>query len=630
MKALLTSLLLTGFMAAAAQTLNVVEGPVTYRFPASQTGIMPYSGGATLTVMSRDFCLGTITSAYVDMLPVEDNLVTVCYGDALTTVTVAGNIAQYIDVTAVGSDISIVQSQLVDDTTCGEITYRLSGSCANGSFTMSGAYKATVELNGLSLASNAKAPVDMQNGKRIKLIVADGTQNKLTDSEGGTQKGCISSKGHLEISGSGSLSIAGLTGHAIYAKEYIEFAEASVTIEKAVKDGLNCNQYFKMSSGSLAIDGVGDDGIQVSFKDDVNREAEDTGSFFIIGGKITATSTADASKAIKTDGNIEINGGELLLKVSGNGIWDSTKAKTKASSCLNADGTMTIHDGILNLTAAGSGGKGVSCDSVLTINGGEITVMTSGGITAYVNSQLMQNYTGNTDRIDSDYKSSPKGIKSDNDIVINGGTINVTTTGHGAEGIESKAVLTINDGNITVKAYDDAINSSSHMYINGGTISVIATNNDGLDSNGNLYLKGGTVRAFGATSPECGIDANEEGGYTVVFSGGKLLAVGGGNSTPSSSSGSTQPYVSSSGSVTANTVIKVSNGTETLAEFTVPSGYTGGSQGGRGNWGGPGGGGGSSILITCPELVNGQSYTLTNGSSSSSVSAVITGSSRPW
>lgn len=85
MKALLTSLLLTGFMAAAAQTLNVVEGPVTYRFPASQTGIMPYSGGATLTVMSRDFSLGTITSAYVDMLPVEDNLVTVCYGDALTT-----------------------------------------------------------------------------------------------------------------------------------------------------------------------------------------------------------------------------------------------------------------------------------------------------------------------------------------------------------------------------------------------------------------------------------------------------------------------------------------------------------------------------------------------------------------
>lgn len=291
---------------------------------------------------------------------------------------------------------------------------------------------------------------------------------------------------------------------------------------------------------------------------------------------------------------------------------------------------MTIHDGILNLTAAGSGGKGVSCDSVLTINGGEITVMTSGGITAYVNSQLMQNYTGNTDRIDSDYKSSPKGIKSDNDIVINGGTINVTTTGHGAEGIESKAVLTINDGNITVKAYDDAINSSSHMYINGGTISVIATNNDGLDSNGNLYLKGGTVMAFGATSPECGIDANEEGGYTVVFSGGKLLAVGGGNSTPSSSSGSTQPYVSSSGSVTANTVIKVSNGPETLAEFTVPSGYTGGSQGGWGNWGGPGGGGGSSILITCPGLVNGQSYTLTNGSSSSSVSAVITGSSRPW
>ena len=109
--------------------------------------------------------------------------------------------------------------------------------------------------------------------------------------------------------------------------------------------------------------------------------------------------------------------------------------------------------------------------------------MTSGGMYAYVNGREYTDYTGNTDYLDSDQKSSPKGIKADGNVTINGGNIKVTTTGNGAEGIESKNVLTINDGTIVVNSCDDAINSSSHMYIKGGDVTVVATDNDGLDSN---------------------------------------------------------------------------------------------------------------------------------------------------
>lgn len=60
------------------------------------------------------------------------------------------------------------------------------------------------------------------------------------------------------------------------------------------------------------------------------------------------------------------------------------------------------------------------------------------------------------------------------------------------------------------------------MYIKGGTITVYSSGNDGLDSNGNLYFSGGTTVAYGTRSPECGIDANEEEGYTVFFTGGNV------------------------------------------------------------------------------------------------------------
>ena len=134
-----------------------------------------------------------------------------------------------------------------------------------------------------------------------------------------------------------------------------------------------------------------------------------------------------------------------------------------------------------------------------------------------------------------------------------------------------------------------------------------------------------TTMAFGGKSPECGIDANSEGGYSVYFTGGTLLAAGGGNSLPSSSSSaSTQPYISTSVSLSAGSTVTLSNGSTTLATFVVPENYSGGQsssgQGGRPN--APGGmGGGSSLAITCPGLISGSSYTLKNGSSSTNVTA---------
>ena len=551
----------------------------------------------------------------------EDNTVVVYYNEEEATVVASSNIAEYVSATISGAQVTLTQSGNVNDA-IGEITYILNGGSSNGSFVLEGSYKSTIMLNGLSLTNKSGAAIDIQNGKRIKVKLADGTFNSLTDGADGSQKASLYCKGHLEFSGSGSLNVVGNTAHAISAKEYIEIKKSEITVTKAVKDGINCNQYFLMESGTVNISGTGDDGIQVSYKDDTDREAEDTGTMTIKGGSVNISVTADAAKALKADNDIIVAGGTINANVSGNGIWDSEKSKTKASACLGADNNVEISDGTLTLSATGSGGKGINCDNVFNLSGGNVNISTTGGMLVYSNGSLNHNYTGNTDRIDSDMKSSPKGVKADGNVTISGGEIYVKTTGNGAEGIESKSELTVEDGKITIRAKDDGINSSDNMYIKGGILDVISTGNDGLDSNKNLYISGGVTMAFGASGPECGLDANDEQGYSVYFTGGYVLAAGGRNSVPKNSN-STQPYITTNFTLTAGSEVSVGSGDKTLYTFTIPSDYSSSSNGNRAG-GGPGGNGGNSsgnLLISAEGMVSGSSYTIKSGSTSTTATA---------
>ena len=551
----------------------------------------------------------------------DDNTVVVYYTEQEATIIAASNITDYVSATITGAQVSMIQSSDVNEAV-GEITYILNGGSSNGSFTLEGSYKSTIMLNGLNLTNQNGAAIDIQNGKRIKVKLADGTFNSLTDGADGNQKASLYCKGHLEFSGSGSLNVVGNTAHAISAKEYIEIKKSEITITKAIKDGINCNQYFLMESGTINISGTSDDGIQVSYKDDTDREAEDSGTLTINGGSLNISVTADAAKALKADNDIIIAGGTINANVSGNGIWDSEKSKTKASACLGADNNVEISEGTLTLSATGSGGKGINCDNEFNFSGGNLNISTSGGMLVYSNGSLNHNYTGNTDRIDSDMKSSPKGVKADGNVTISGGEINIKTTGNGAEGIESKSELTVEEGKITIRTKDDGINSSDNMYIKGGILDVISTSNDGLDSNKNLYISGGVTMAFGASGAECGLDANDEEGYSVYFTGGYILAAGGRNSVPKNSN-STQPYITTNFTLTAGSEVSVGSGDKNLYTFTIPSDYGTSSNGSRAG-GGPGGNGGNSsgnLLISTEGMIAGSSYTIKSGSTTTEVTA---------
>ena len=195
--------------AAMTQTMNVVVGQVDYAFPAAQTGDMTYDIANTLTIGGRTFDVNSISSIFVDDAAVDDNTVVVKYNGSEASVVVAGNIARFVDASVAGADVQITQADEVEE----EISYRLTGSSADGSFYLSGKYKATVIMDNLSLTSLSGAAVNIDNGKRIALELVGASS--LTDAAEGSQKACFVVKGHPEVTGSGSLSLTGL-GHATH------------------------------------------------------------------------------------------------------------------------------------------------------------------------------------------------------------------------------------------------------------------------------------------------------------------------------------------------------------------------------------------------------------------------------
>ena len=271
----MTALTISGML--NAQTLNVQQGQVTYKFPAEQTGQMPYSNGTALTIMDKMFTLTDVTKMYVDESPVVDNTVNVAYNGSSVSIEVAGNIAQYLTITTSDAHVNIAQSSDLAE----EITYILSGSSTDGEFYMSGSYKATVELNGLTLTNtnpvSSGAALHIQNGKRIKVKVVTGTTNTLVDAASGSQKGALYIKGHAEFAQYGTLNITGKVKHGIKAGEYITVKNATINVTSAAGDGINCTQYFLMESGTLNLNGLSDDGIQCDIED-ASSSGSGTGS----------------------------------------------------------------------------------------------------------------------------------------------------------------------------------------------------------------------------------------------------------------------------------------------------------------------------------------------------------------
>ena len=239
------------------------------------------------------------------------NIVKVSYNGLTASVVVSSNLQSYVSVTVSGSAVSIVQKSTVGASTCGEITYQLGGTSANGSFVMEGEYKASIELDGLRLTNTAGPAINILNGKRIEIKPIEGTISTLTDgtsTEVDAWKAALYCKGHLEFKGKGTLNVYGNYAHAIYSKEYMSIKNCTINVLSAVKDALHCREYFLMESGWVSLSGFASDAIEcnidgtASTGETPEHENEDSGNIYIMGGTLLIDMAKSSGDSIKPDG----------------------------------------------------------------------------------------------------------------------------------------------------------------------------------------------------------------------------------------------------------------------------------------------------------------------------------------
>lgn len=209
------------------------------------------------------------------------------------------------------------------------------------------------------------------------------------------------------------------------------------------------------------------------------------------------------------------------------------------------------------------------------------------------------------------------GIHGDASLTIDGGTIHISRSN---EGLES-AAITVNGGDISLTAKDDGINASGgkdssepagqpaeegnstdsdyFIRINGGTIRVNAEG-DGIDANGSLYFTGGTVLVSGPVNN--GNGALDYDG-TCEITGGILAIAGSSGMAQAPGTSSTQnsvliQYTDAQPASTLASLVDADG--KAVVSFAPAKTY-------------------QSIVISSPELVTGESFTLVSGGTSSVV-----------
>ncbi|MBO4723067.1 MAG: carbohydrate-binding domain-containing protein [Muribaculaceae bacterium] len=351
------------------QTMWVVTGDVKWAFTTEQLDTIYYSNGTSFTAQGKTFNIADVDQIYVDNTPVADNTVDVAYSGNTATMIVAGNIAKNMTATVNGAHVVALQDADVTN----EIIYTLSGSSTNGSFYQDGELKITVVLNGLTLNNPDGAAINIRDGKRIAVELAEGTTNTLTDGANGDQKGCFAVKGHTEFKGGGILNITGNAKNAFWGKEYVEIKKTvgEINILGAVADGFNINQYYQQNGGKVTIKNVGDDGIQVSYETDDNdqiiEDEENTGEVTLKDGTLDMTiSNNNGGKGVKAVSNFIMLKGTFKVVQSGNLV--AGDGDVDYGTCVKAGGDILIHGGTIDFTNTAQGGKGLNADGTITID----------------------------------------------------------------------------------------------------------------------------------------------------------------------------------------------------------------------------------------------------------------------
>lgn len=481
-----------------------------------------------------------------------------------------------------------------------EGTYLFRGSLDDGMVIVNADDNDDVQLvlDGATIANADGAAIYVCNADKVVITTSDGSENTLSNGDSYTAiddnniDAVVFAKSDLTFNGAGTLTIQAAAGHGAVSKDDLALTSGTYVIT-AASHGLSGKDSVRISSGSYTITS-GKDGIHAENADDASL-----GFVYIANGTFDITADGDG---ISSAAYQQILAGSFSI-VAGGG---SGEAVTQTTETFPGRGGETMQAGETIIEEDTASTKGIKAGGNLSISGGTFTI-DSADDALHSNSDI--SITDGTYEI----ATGDDGVHADNAVEISGGTMNIPQSYEGLEGL----TVTISGGEISVISIDDGMNAAggtdssgtgfrgdsfaadadAAIVISGGTVTIDAEG-DGIDSNGSLTVSGGETYVYGPVSSGNGAldyagEASITGGLIVAFGPTGMAQNFGDSSTQGSI------LVSISGNAGDTVTLTDANGAQ-LVSCQSKKAF-------------------SSVLISCPDLVQGESYTLASGESSTQI-----------
>ncbi len=446
-------------------------------------------------------------------------------------------------------------------------TYVLSGSLTNGQIVVDASgEKVQIVLKDASINCDTSAAIYVKSADKVFVTLAENTSNTLTNTkdfvaiDDNNIDAVIFSKSDLSLNGSGTLTIHAAYGHGIVSKDDLVITSGTYDIT-AARHALSGKDSVRIADGVFTLNAK-KDGIHSE-----NTDNDEKGFIYIADGTFSITCDSDGMDAEET---LQVDGGTITIAAGDDG--------------LHADGDLVLNDGTITITKSYEGLEG----KTVTITGGSYAVTSSDdGVNAAGDGTAGDSSDSASSDSSKDQKApsgtSPKRPQNSSDS-----TEMPQPPQNGAPN---------GNGNPGPGGMEDATDYN-RIQISGGMLTVNA-GGDGLDSNGDLTVTGGEIYIDG---PVQGGNSALDCSGAATISGGTVIAVGSSGMAENFSSSSTQGSMLvtvSASMISGEITLQDSNG-NSLLSYTPAKSY-------------------NSVVISCPKLTSGETYTLLAGDTTTTV-----------
>ncbi|MCR5490506.1 MAG: carbohydrate-binding domain-containing protein [Bacilli bacterium] len=552
--------------------------------------IVPYNAtNLAVTWTSSDESVATVANGKVTGVSEGSATITVTTADGSYKATCKVSVTKSSGTTASeedsdsyvpdAGDASILVITAPSDNADG---YVISGSQYKQIYVNAPDQKIEISLEGATLTNSENSPIFIADADKVEISAQSGTKNYIYDKRSaytedvdGQGKGAIYvENGDLTIKGKGELYIDADYYNGVHGKDDVDVKNLTLGIN-ALNHGIRGNDSVTVKSGAIDIV-CGGDGLKTS-NSDISSKGNQRGDVTVSGGDVTINSYGDGIDASynavveQADSSVPTS---LTIKTNTYSSYSSSSRSAYAGPGGHGGGNQGGPGGNQGGPGGMSGGasnkaadsaKGIKSANQVMINGGTIDIKAyDDGIHANKDETLENGYAplGNVTFSggSTSIYASDDGVHADQTVYIKGGTLNVTGSYEGVEG----NLIDVSGGTTTVLASDDGLNANSGSYtpnitVSGGRLDVCVPTSgdtDGIDSNGTYTQTGGVVFVCGPGSA----GGSYGGGAfaidtesTIAFKGGTIGVFGGIERTPSTS-GMTKSSSSSTVSAGSKTI----------------------------------------------------------------------------